>query len=77
MIVTGEWYGIPQVANELFNTRTGQNCSLKNLGLDTSKVAGGIWDGIPVFCGGHSYWIPILDTCYKYIQSWIPVSSCP
>ena len=37
---------------ELFNWRTGQQCSLGDLPTEISAHSGTELDGVPVFCGG-------------------------
>jgi len=77
MIIGGTFYGATKGFVQLFNTQSGHSCYLQDLPHDTVFATGGIFEGFPAFCGGHTYYLPHLDTCYKYNQSWIPVRNCP
>ena len=73
MVAGGKMFGAPMSTVQLFNTQSGQSCYKAGLPDAIVYAAGGIFDGFPALCGGKTYWLQHLDTCYKYNQTWIPV----
>jgi hypothetical protein len=61
---------------ELFNWRTKEQCSLKDLPIKVRIHAGTVFQGIPIICGGYVS-DETTDECYKYSileKSWLAVS---
>ncbi len=73
MVVGGKQFGVPKSTVQLFNTQSGQSCYKTSLPQQAACATGGIFDGLPVYCGGKTDSLPHLDTCYKYNETWIPV----
>ncbi len=59
---------------ELFNIQTHQSCNFGKIPYYVIGLAGGVLDGIPVFCGGESNNAQYEKRCYKYEIFWSPVS---
>ena len=55
---------------ELFNIQTHQSCNFGTLPYYVIGLAGGVLDGVPVFCGGESYTTQYENRCYKFEKSW-------
>ena len=60
---------------ELFNINTHQSCLFGNMPNKVSAAVGGVLNGFPVLCGGFNPdWTKPQASCYKYQNSWIPVT---
>ncbi len=60
---------------ELFNIQTRQSCNFGILPYYVIGLAGGVLDGVPVFCGGKSSNEHYENRCYKFEKFWSPVSN--
>jgi hypothetical protein len=59
---------------ELFNVQTQESCSFGTLPAPTRSAVGGIFNGLPVYCGGQTNNVFAETSCYKYQNSWNPVN---
>ncbi len=55
---------------EMFNLHTKQSSSFGILKSPVTVHVGGIFDGIPFYCGGGLSLASAVDSCYKFDQSW-------